>query len=57
MLPRLWFLILLLVGVAMIVVTINLLHVLERTAACGMYGTADACCEHGECRYKPAPQP
>jgi hypothetical protein len=27
---------------------------LERTAACAQSGTADACCERGECRYKPA---
>lgn len=54
MLQRYGMIILLCVGLALAIITMHLIDALERTAACNAYGTADACCERGECRYKPA---
>lgn len=54
MLQRYGMLFLICVGIAMAIIAFNLFDALERTAACNKFGTDDACCVHGECRYKPA---
>jgi hypothetical protein len=43
-----------LLAMAAAVLLVNLLNTLERLAACNIYGTSDACCSHGECKYKPS---
>lgn len=54
MLGRYGLIVLLCVGIAMAIITANMFDALERMYACSHFGSADACCEKGECKYRPA---
>jgi hypothetical protein len=54
MLSRYGLLVILCVGLALAIITMNLFDALERMAMCSEAPSAETCCRHGECKYKPA---